>query len=175
MANDLRFERFDKKRHRRAAFDCGQPDLNDYLQKQLNQQMKRGVTVGYVLTDSAGRIAGYVTLSAGELPIKVIPGGHGFPPTIPLPTTLIGRLAVDRAYQGQGLGGDLLIHALRKAVQTADQVASAVIEVDALNEKARRFYDHYRFASLSDDEQHLYLPMVDARMLVDRVFGGEEA
>jgi len=171
VADDLRFERFDKKRHQRQALDCGQPALNEYLQTRLNQQMRRGVTVGYVLADADGRIAGYVTLSAGELPITVIPAGHGFPPRMPLPTTLIGRLAVDRSFQGQGLGGDLLIHALRLAVKTAEQVASAMIEVDAIDESARRFYEHYGFTALVDDQQHLYLLMADAKALVDEVFG----
>ncbi len=171
MAEELRFERFDRKRHRREGFDCGQPALNDYLQTKLNQQMKRGVTVGYVLADASGRVAGYVTLSAGELPITVVPAGHGFPPQVPLPTTLIGRLAVDRSFQGQGLGGDLLVHALRQAVETSEVVASAVIEVDAIDEAAREFYEHYGFSSLTDDRQHMYLAMAAARAVVEKVRG----
>ncbi len=174
MADELRFERFDKSRHRRELFDCGAAALNEYLQTRLNQQMKRGVTVGYVLASAAGRIAGYVTLSAGEIPVGVIPEGHGFPIKLPLPTTLIGRLAVDKEYQGRGLGGDLLVHAIRIAVQTAEQVASAVIEVDALDDRARQFYTHYGFARLPDDDKHLYLPMADARKLIARAFGSRQ-
>jgi ribosomal protein S18 acetylase RimI-like enzyme len=171
VADQLRFERFDKARHNREAFDCGVPAPNEYLQTRLNQQMKRGVTVGYVLASAEGRIAGYVTLSAGEIPVGVIPEAHGFPVKLPLPTTLVGRLAVDREYQRRGLGGDLLVHAIRIAVGTAEQVASAVIEVDALDERARRFYEHYGFARLPDDELHMYLPMADARKLIAEVFG----
>lgn len=174
MAEHLRFERFDRARHNRDLFDCGIPALNEYLQTRLNQQMRRGVTVGYVLASLEGRIAGYVTLSAGEIPVGVIPEGHGFPVKLPLPTTLIGRLAVDKEYQGQGLGGDLLIHAIRIAVETAEQVASAVIEVDAIGDRARRFYEHYGFASLPDDQKHLYLAMSDARELIKRVFGSQK-
>jgi ribosomal protein S18 acetylase RimI-like enzyme len=129
------------------------------------------VTVGYVLAAPDGRIAGFVTLSAGELPISVIPTGRGFPSVLPLPTTLIGRLAVDREFQGRGLGGDLLVHAVRVAVHTAKQVASAVIEVDALDERARGFYEHYGFSHLPDDETHLYLPMEAAKILIRKVFG----
>ncbi|HEY3242400.1 MAG TPA: GNAT family N-acetyltransferase [Phycisphaerae bacterium] len=171
MPDELHFERFDKSRHRREDFDCGDAHLNDFLKTKLNQQMRRGVTVGYVLVDSTGRIAGYVTLSAGELPIGIIPPGHGFPLRLPLPTTLIGRLAVDKRFQGRGLGGDLLVFAMRIAVQTAERVASAVIEVDALDERARIFYRRYGFARLPDDELHMYLPMADASALVERVFG----
>jgi predicted GNAT family N-acyltransferase len=171
VTEGLRFERFDKSRHDRGAFDCGEAGLNEFLKARLNQQMKRGVTVGYVLATEDGRVAGYVTLSNGELPIGVIPEGQGYPVRLPLPTTLIGRLAVDQAFRGQGVGGDLLIHALRVAVATAKQVASAVIEVDALDEKARQFYAHYGFIKLPDDDLHLYLPMSDAQELIDRVFG----
>ena len=174
MADELRFERFDKSRHKRDLFDCGVPSLNDYLKTRLNQQMKRGVTVGYVLAATDGRIAGYVTLSAGELVVGVIPEGHGFPVKLPLPTTLIGRLAVDKEYQGRGLGGDLLVHAIRIAVETAKQVASAVIEVDAINDQDRAFYEHYGFARLPDDSLHMYLPMADAKTLVARVFGSKK-
>lgn len=171
MPEALRFERFVKTRHRRDGFDCGNAALNDYLKTRLNQQMNRGLTVGYVLADADGRIAGYVTLSGGELPLAVIPAGHGFPVKLPLPTTLIGRLAVDRAFQGQGVGGDLLVHALRIAVRVADEVASAVIEVDVIDDRARRFYEHFGFRRLPDDELHVYLPMADARVLITRNFG----
>jgi ribosomal protein S18 acetylase RimI-like enzyme len=171
VPDELRFERFDKTRHDRQRFDCGDTNLNDFLKTRLNQQMRRGITVGYVLATPGGRIAGYVTLSNGELPIGVIPEGQGFPVKLPLPTTLIGRLAVDREFQGHGLGSDLLVHAIRIAVQTAEQVASAVIEVDALNERARDFYSHFGFVRLPDDELHLYMPMADARELVQQAFG----
>lgn len=166
----LQFERFDSRRHRREHFDCGVPALTTFLKSVLNQQMKRGVTVGYVLAQPTGRIAGYVTLSAGEIPIGVTPEGHGFPRMLPLPTSLIGRLAVDREFRGRGLGGDLLVHAIRVAVATAEHVASSVIEVDALDASAVRFYEHFGFKRLKDDPRHLYLPMVTARELVDRVF-----
>jgi ribosomal protein S18 acetylase RimI-like enzyme len=63
------------------------------------------------------------------------------------------------------------IHAIRIAVHTAEVVASAVIEVDALNDQARRFYEHYGFARLPDDEQHLYLPMAHAKTLVEKALG----
>lgn len=173
MATDsLQFERFDKSRHQRESFDCGNPELDDFLKKNLHQQMKRGVTVGYVLAGGDGRIAGYVTLSNGAIPVAFTPHGLKFPPVQAVPTTLIGRLAVDRAFQGRGHGSDLLIYAIRKAVETSKNVASAVIEVDALNEQARGFYEHFGFRGLLDDRLHLYLPMSDASELVKKPLGG---
>lgn len=168
-AEGLRFERFDKARHKRDRFDCGVATLNEFLKTKLNQQMRRGVTVGYVLAAPDGRIAGYFTLSAGEIPVGVVPEGKGFPVMLPLPTTLIGRLAVDKEFKGKGLGSDLLVHALKVAVKTAESVASAVVEVDVIDEGARGFYAKFGFVSLVDDPDHLYLGMGDAREVVERV------
>jgi GNAT superfamily N-acetyltransferase len=163
----LRIERFDKSRHKRDPFDCGVPELNDFLKTTLNQHMRRGLTVGYVLAAPDGRIAGYFTLSAGRLKVSLTPQGHGFPTRLPLPTTLLGRLAVDLAFRGHGLGGLLLVEALRIAVKTAEAVASAAIEVDAKDPPSQRFYTKYGFKSLADDELHMYLPMTAARELIE--------
>ncbi|MEZ6234351.1 MAG: GNAT family N-acetyltransferase [Phycisphaerales bacterium] len=166
MGGDLRFEAFDRGRHQRSEFDCGVPELNEYLKTRLGQHARKGITRGYVLADADGLIAGYVTLSAGRLMVGITPGGHGFPPRLPLPTTLIGRLAVDARFRGRGLGSLLLVHALDLAVQTAEVVASAVVEVDAKDEPARSFYAKYGFTSLPDDPNHMYLPMDVARRLL---------
>jgi len=85
---------------------------------------------------------------------------------MPLPTTLLGRLAVDRSFQGQGLGELLLVHALRVTVEASETVASAAVEVDAKDKRSRDFYARYGFASLKDDALHMYLPMVTAKTVV---------
>ncbi len=159
------FEPFDKSRHDRGSFDCGVPALNDYLKTKLGQHAQRDLTRGYVLAAPHGGIAGFFTLAAGRLVIGVIPGGHGFPARVPLPTSLIGRLAVDRSFRSRGLGERLLMHALKICVESAATVAAAVIEVDTKDEAARRFYAKYGFDSLPDDPLHMYLPMATARAL----------
>jgi ribosomal protein S18 acetylase RimI-like enzyme len=166
VGEELRFERFDKARHDRASFDCGVERLNDYLKTRLGQHTRKNVTRGYVLATPEGRIAGYLTLAAGRLAVGVIPEGHGFPARMPLPTTLLGRLAVDRSFRGRGLGGELLMHALNVAVETAETIASAVIEVDAKDEGAKAFYERYGFRTLPDDRLHMYLAMGTAKELV---------
>lgn len=87
---------------------------------------------------------------------------------MPLPTTLIGRLAVDLKFRGQGLGGVLLVEALRVAVNVSETIASAAIEVDAKDEQSRALYAKYGFESLTDDRLHMYLPMATARELVQQ-------
>lgn len=165
MDDSLRLEAFDKARHRRDSFDCGVAPLNDYIKTKLGQHSRKDLTRGFVLSESDGRIAGYFTLSAGRLSIGVIPDGEGFPAKVPLPTLLVGRLAVDVTYRGRGLGERLLVGAIRMCVETADRVGAAVIEVDAKDERAQAFYSKYGFKSLPDDALHMYLPMFTARQL----------
>lgn len=171
VAESLRFERFDRGKHDRRAFDCGVHALNDYLKTKLGQQSKKSLTRGYVLATGERRIAGYFTLAASQIRVSVIPDGRGLPAKMPLPTTLLGRLAIDLEYRGRGLGGALLVEALRVAVVASETVAAAAIEVDAKDEASREFYARYGFESLMDDRLHMYLPMTTARELVERGVG----
>lgn len=169
MAEPLRFEPFDRKRHDRSGFDCGVAALNEYLRTSLGQHGRRDLTRGYVAVDAGNRIVGYFTLAAGRLSVNVFPERGGLPAKMPLPTTLLGRLAVDRAWQGQGIGAALLAYALRVAVEGADSIASAVIEADAKDDTARSFYTRFGFRSLTDDRLHMFLPMETARQASRRV------
>ena len=168
MHEDFRFEPFDKSKHDRANFDCGVDALNDYLKTKRGQHSKQSLTRGYVLATQGGQIAGYFTLAASRITVNVIPDGHGSLAKMPLPTTLIGRLAVDQSFRSQGLGAALLIHALKIAVKVSETIASAAIEVDAKDEASRSFYAKYGFESLTDDRLHMYLPMATARELVEQ-------
>ena len=168
MNEPLRLEPFDKGKHDRSRFDCGVAQLNAYLRTSLGQHGRKDLTRGYVLATDSGAVAGYFTLSAGRLQVGVLPEPGKLPARMPLPTTLLARLAVERGWQGQGIGGVLLVHALRIAVTGADMIAAAVIEVEAKDDVARSFYGHFGFRSLKDDRLHLYLPMETARTLTCR-------
>lgn len=168
MSEVLQFGPFDKSKHDRGSFDCGVDALNDYLKTKLGQQSKKSLTRGYVFATPQGRIAGYFTLSASRITLSVIPDGHGSLAKMPLPTTLIGRLAVDQSFRGQGLGAALLVHALKIAVEMSETIGSAAIEVDAKDEASRSFYAKYGFEGLTDDRLHMYLPMATARELIEQ-------
>jgi predicted GNAT family N-acyltransferase len=86
------------------------------------------------------------------------------------PATLIGRLAVDREYQGQRLDGSLLLDALARALDASRQVASLAIITDAKDEAAQSFYEHYGFHLLPTErhDRRLFLPMGT----VERLFAG---
>jgi ribosomal protein S18 acetylase RimI-like enzyme len=76
-----------------------------------------------------------------------------------VPATLLGRLAIDSRFQGRGYGELLIVDALRRALQTTTEVASYAVVVDALNQRARSFYERYEFCAFPDRKLRLFLPM----------------
>ena len=120
-----RFEPFGG-RHKplRASFSCGGGDLDPYLKTRARREMDMRVAVVYVLLDEAeGRIAGYYTLSS--LSVELPEGARkGLPKYPECPATLLGHLAVDERYRGQGLGKRLLLDALGRALAGSRAVAS---------------------------------------------------
>ncbi len=162
METPYRFELFGE-RHKplRASFSCGEGALDQYLKTRARKEMDHRIAVVYVLYDeSEGRIAGYYTLSSLsiELPEHMRKGLAKYPA---YPATLIGRLAVDHSYQGQGLGKRILLDALGRALAGSRTVASYAVITDAKNEQARDFYSRYGFAPLSTacGGNQLFLPM----------------
>jgi predicted GNAT family N-acyltransferase len=136
----------------RGAFRCGEEALDGYLQRQARQDMERGLSVAHLLLDKEReRIAGYYTLSSGvirrgELPEEL---DQGLGKNRVFPALLLGRLAVDIEYQGKGLGRELLLDALYRALELSRTSLGAVaVTVDALDDKAREFYARYGFEQL---------------------------
>ena len=149
--------------HDRNSFDCGEPSLNTYLRQYARQNDEKGLGRTYVAVEPGEtRVEGYYTLSTGAVTFEQVPEKL---PRYPIPVVHMGRLAVDLRAQGKGLGELLLIDALKRAVQAAEQLGIYAIEVRALNERARNFYLKYGFTPLLDDELHLYLLMKVIRKL----------
>lgn len=149
--------------HRRSAFDCGSQPLNDYWARQVGQDVRRRITTCFVAIEAATeRVAGYYTLSAGGLSLAELPESiaNKLPryPTVPI--VRIGRLAVDRDFQGQRLGGVLLYDALQRSVKSEIAVFAAV--VDAKDEAAERFYERFGFQRLATPGSTLFLTFSDA-------------
>lgn len=156
------------KHHNSAAFDCGVEELGSYLRQRARQDTKRRIAATFVLSSDRPEvlgvpevIVGYYTLSStsvnvGELPEQVVRKLPRYPL---LPATLIGRLAVDRRYQGKGYGEFLLVDALRRSFILTEQIGSAAVIVDAGSDKAKAFYEHFQFISLINHSHRLFLPM----------------
>lgn len=155
------------KHHVRDGFDCGEDSLNSFLQSHAGQNTRRDISRTYVaLPKEADVVAGYYTLSSGSIAFVNLPDQLSRKlPKYPVPTAHLGRLAVDKQFQGQGLGGMLLVDALKRVQTLADKIGIYAVSVDALNDNAKRFYEAYGFVNLLDDPRHLLLPMATIRQL----------
>jgi GNAT superfamily N-acetyltransferase len=150
------------RQHDRTAFSCGVDALDRYFQQQAGQDQRRSVAIPYVLVDVAtGRVAGYYTLSTFSIVPERLPEAlvRKLPRYDVLPAILVGRLAVDQRYRGQRLGGALLIDALRRCLGISREVGAIGVVVDAKDDSARSFYEHYGFIRLPDQPYCLFLPM----------------
>lgn len=156
----LRVE-FLASRHLRNGFSCGHPVVDDYLRTRARQDAERGVANPFVVTQSAGRVVGYYTLSQTGVDLSSLPPvGRRRLPRYPLvPATLIGRLAVDQDHQGRGLGEFLLMDALDRSRRASRQVASFAVIVEAQDARARDFSVHYGFQPFPEEQLKLFIPM----------------
>jgi GNAT superfamily N-acetyltransferase len=155
------------KRHDRSNFDCGQPALNEWLQQRAGQFDRRDLSRTFVATQpDQTEVLGYYAISTHRVTYDLLPAeeAKGLP-HVGIPVVLIGRLAVDQRVQGKGLGALLLVDALRRSADIAEQVGIRAVEVDALDAVARNFYLKFGFRPLLDDPLHLLLPMHEIRKL----------
>lgn len=146
-------------RHDRAAFSCGVPALDIYLQRQARQDTERNLAAVFILTSDSKTVAGFYSLSAHSIQAADLPAELGKKlPRFPVPVTLLGRMAVSQSLHGQRLGELLLMHALQRAWLGSKQVASWAVIVDA-KAGARDFYLKHDFAPLPSQTDRLILPM----------------
>ena len=149
--------------HNRDAFDCEENSLNEFLKKYARQNDEKGLGRTFVAVKPGDpAIIGYYTIASGAVSFDTVPEKL---PRYPIPVAHLGRLAVDKQAKGQGVGAFLLIDALRRIAQVADQMGIYAVEVYALNESAKQFYLKYGFTTLKDDPLHLYLSMKKIRKL----------
>lgn len=168
MDGRYRFELL-ARHHNRSAFSCGTDELDLYLRQHAGQDARRYVAAVHVLYDpTADLIAGFYTLNAASIESGSIRSIIlGLPRYPSLPAILLGRLAVDSRYRGQGLGELLLLNALRRSLVITEQIAAVAVIVDAKDDNARGFYRHFGFQSIADDEDRLVLSTAN----IDRTYG----
>jgi ribosomal protein S18 acetylase RimI-like enzyme len=156
-----------------SAFDCGETSLNAFLQRHAINNDKAGLGRTFIATEEGQKIiAGYFTISTGSVRFDVIPDhARKRLPKYPIPTVHIGRLAVDRKFQGRGLGETLLVEALRKSATAASSVGVYAVDVIALHDRAKNFYLKYGFVEMLDQPLHLFLPIATAREVAKIVNG----
>lgn len=152
--------------HQRASFDCGEETLDRYFRTQVTQDVRRRVAHCFVAIEAAsGQIAAYYTLSAASIPMTDLPPEESkrLPRYPAIPGVRIGRLPVDRRFQGRGLGSAMLADATARTIQA--DIAAWMLIVDAKNDAAVAFYQRHEFRLISGSPRTLFLPIATARKI----------
>ena len=151
------------KQHHRAAFSCAQPDLDTFLREHALQDQERNLSRTFVLTPAAipGEIFAYYTLAPYMLAYDALPAAlrKRLPKQVPLPATLLGRLAVATSRQSQGLGTTVLLAAMRDVLRSTRILPSLGIVVDAKTDRLVAYYSTRGFVRLEDRPRHLIAPI----------------
>lgn len=143
-------------------FQSGEPVLDDWLTRKALTNQTSGASRTYVVTDGR-RVIGYYALAAGAVIASEAPGAVRRNMPDPIPVMVLGRLAVDRNRQGQGLGLDLLRDAILRTLQAAEIAGIRALLVHALHERAAQFYAHAGLRPSPLRPLTYFLPLADAR------------
>jgi GNAT superfamily N-acetyltransferase len=150
------------RQHDRRRFDCGAPELNDYLVRYARQNHASGGAKTFVAVSPAEpvRVLGFYSISPGAIAFARVPAALTRSlGRYEVPVFRVGRLAVDRSVQGRGLGGDLLLAAGARAVAVATAVGGIALAIDAKDAPAARWYQRFGALPLLDDPHKLILPL----------------
>lgn len=158
------------RRHNREAFDCGDVALNDFLRRHARQTHDRGGAKTFlaVRDDDLSSVLGFYSISPASVEFPRTPdvvkqglARHD------VPVFRLGRLAVDKLMQGQGLGGQLLLSAGRRCLRASQEVGGVALLIDAKNESVAYWYTSYGALPLLDVPLSLLLPMTTIRMALE--------
>lgn len=144
--------------HDVAAFDCGESALNDWIRSRgLKNESRFSRT--YVVCVGL-RVVAYVCISAGSVERAAAPGKVRRNAPDIIPVSVIGRLAVDRAYSGKGLGADILADALHRIALASQNIGIAAVLIHAKDDAAKAFYLRCaEFIEYPGESRTLYLPI----------------
>ena len=151
------------RHHDRKSFDCGAPELNDYLKRYARQNHESGGAKTFVAVSAAApaQVLGFYSISPGAIEFARVPANLTRKlGRYDVPVFRLGRLAIDLSVQGQGLGGDLLLAAGERALAVAAEVGGVALAIDAKDDEAARWYARFGALALLDDPRKLILPLI---------------
>jgi GNAT superfamily N-acetyltransferase len=146
-----------------SEFRCGEEQLDAWLRGRARGNERSGASRTMVSVTRDGRVAGYYCLSSSSIVRDVAPAGLSRQQPDPVPVVLLGRLAVDEQFAGQGLGASLLQHATVRAVEAAEAIGIRAILVHAMTEAVVPFYERFGFTRFPGEDRTLYLLLADVR------------
>lgn len=138
----------------RQSFDCGRESLNTWFRRRAWHNQQMDVSRTSVMCDAqTGAIAGYVSLSATNIKRAILPKARQRNQPDPVPAILLGQLAVDRRYQGQGCARSLMFFALTTAVQVSNILGCFCVLTHPLDDGVRAFYEGFGFETMPGDPE----------------------
>jgi ribosomal protein S18 acetylase RimI-like enzyme len=155
--------------HDKAAFSCGNEQLDRYLRSTATQDKKRNIAIPYVIYDKdRQKIIGYYTLSMSGINLEELPQdlAKKLPKYPIVGVNLIGRLAVSNDYRGYGWGKLLIMDALDRSLGISKVTASFAVVVEAIDDDAVRFYRRFDFQVFPDRVFKLFRTMTN----IERAF-----
>jgi len=154
----------------RNLFDCGRESLNVWFRRHAWANQASGASRVNIIADTmSGRIAGYVTLSASQIERAFLAKPQQRNRPDPVPVLLLGQLAVDKDFQGQGHAASLLLFALKAALRAAAFVGTMGVITHPLDDGVRGFYARWGFQDLPfDPRRAMMVRMIDVRQSFER-------
>jgi GNAT superfamily N-acetyltransferase len=155
--------------HDRKDFTCGAEALDRYIRTQGTQDLRRRVATCFVaVEEGSNAVAGFYTLAATSLVLTDLPEDQAkkLPRYPAIPAILLGRLAVSTAAKGQGLGAALLVDAITRADESG--IGAYALVVDAKDDAAKAYYEHFGFMVLPGPTMRLAIPMATALKVIGR-------
>jgi ribosomal protein S18 acetylase RimI-like enzyme len=153
--------------HDLSGFDCGEVVLDEWLRRRALQNEASGASRTYVVCANR-RVVGYYTLAVGAVAHSESPGRVRRNMPDPVPAIVLGRLAVDKAFQGRHIGAGLLCDAVLRTVQAAEIAGIRAILVHTISEAAKRFYEGYGFVTSSVDPLTVMITVAEAVKILSR-------
>ncbi|MGB3655006.1 MAG: GNAT family N-acetyltransferase [Rivularia sp. (in: cyanobacteria)] len=149
------------KRHNRDDFNCDNEALNQFLKQTARQHIQKGISRTFVLVDTEQPdiIISFFTLTLCEVRVEKLPPKFAKKYPSKVAGVKLARLAVNKAYQRQGIGEIMMIEAMRRAVVVAENAGGIGLFVDAKDEAVKTYYNRYGFVSLEDAFLEMFLPL----------------
>jgi predicted N-acetyltransferase YhbS len=151
--------------HELDAFESGVATLDEWLKRRARRSEADGASRTFVLC-TGRRVVGYYSLAAGSVLHVAATGKVRRNMPDPVPTLLLARLAVDRAWHGKGLGADLLSDAASRAIGAAETIGVRAILVHAISDGAKAFYEKHGFRSSPIEPMTLMVTIDEARRML---------
>jgi len=150
--------------HELDEFNSGETSLDDWLKKRARANQVGGASRVFVTCEGeSNRVGGYYSLSSSSIVPEIVPGRFRRNMPDPIPVVLLGRLAIDKEWQGKGIGRSLFRDAAMRVSQAAETIGVRGIVVHAISDEARKFYLAIGFSECPHEPMTLVVTLQDIR------------